>query len=76
MTATTSLIPTGRDEQVLEIPVTVRHDDVLQARLDAICSSPGLLPGPPEVLVNANIGMSLNTPRTSGVRIRPVMCIP
>ncbi len=76
VTAPTSLIPTGRDEQVLEIPVTVRHDDVLQARLDAICSSPGLLAGPPEVLVNANIGMSLNTPGNPGVRFRPVMCIP
>jgi hypothetical protein len=39
---TRSMTATTHDQPVLEIPVTVRHGDVLQAKLDAICSSPEL----------------------------------
>jgi hypothetical protein len=73
---TRSITATADDLQVLEAPVTVRHGDVLKATLDAQCSSPGLLAGPPETLVNANIGITLSRVVMSGVRFRPVMCIP
>jgi len=72
---TRSMTVTSDDRPVFEIPVSVRRGDVLQAKLDATCSSPGLLAGPPEILVNANIGMVLDFP-ISAVRFRPVMCIP
>lgn len=73
---TRSMTATTHDRTVLEIPVTVRHGDMIQTKLDAVCSSPGLLPGPPEILVNANIGSVLVPVGISGVRFRPVMCIP
>jgi hypothetical protein len=73
---TRSITATTHEEQVLEAPVTVRHGDVLKATLDAQCASPGLLAGPPETLVNANIGITLRPVGISGVRFRPVMCIP
>jgi hypothetical protein len=73
---TRSITATANDLQVLEIPLTVRHGDVLQARLDASCSSPGLLPGPPEVLVNAFIGSTIDMMGIPGGRLRAVMCIP
>jgi hypothetical protein len=74
--ATRTITATNNNLQVLEIPVSVRHGDVLQAKLDAVCSSPGLLPGPPEVLVNANIGSTIDIMGIPGGRFRAVMCIP
>jgi hypothetical protein len=73
---TRSITATTNDLQVLEIPLTLRHGDVLEATLDASCSSPGLLPGPPEVLVNANIGSTIDMVGIPGGRLRAVMCIP
>jgi hypothetical protein len=73
---TRSITATTNDLQLLEIPLTLRHGDVLKATLDASCSSPGLLPGPPEILVNANIGSTIDMMGIPGGRLRAVMCIP
>jgi hypothetical protein len=74
--AARTITATNNDLQVLEIPVSVRHGDVLKATLDAVCTSPGLLPGPPEILVNANIGSTIDILGIPGGRFRAVMCIP
>jgi hypothetical protein len=73
---TRSITATTNDLQVLEIPLTFRHGDVLKATLDASCSSPGLLAGPPEVLVNAFIGSTIDRMGIPGGRLRAAMCIP
>jgi hypothetical protein len=70
-----SFTTTGSEFRNLELPMTVRHGDALQLTLDASCTSPGLTE--PDTLVNANIGMALDTPNTvAGLRFNPVFCGP
>jgi hypothetical protein len=70
-----SFTATGSEPRDLQLPMTVRHGDALQLTLDASCTSPGLTA--PDTLVNANIGMVLNSPGTvPGLRFNPVFCGP
>ena len=66
-----SIVSEQRDVQ---FTTRVRHGDAIKMKLDATCTSPGLVPGPPEILVDNNISSGIDFPDHPDVRFRAVMC--
>jgi predicted small lipoprotein YifL len=64
--ATTDPNGTSFGQHDFTLPMTVRHGDVLAVRLDAACTSPGML-------VNSNVGLVMHLP-SGEVRFDPVTC--
>jgi len=62
------------EERDVQFTTRVRHGDAIKMKLDATCISPGLVPGPPEKLVDNNISSGIDFPDHPDVRFRAVMC--
>jgi hypothetical protein len=71
VTRSFTVTTTGSDARFgtreFKLPMSVRHGDTLSVRLDASCTSPGML-------VNANIGMVMQPPGRDDVKFKPVTC--
>jgi hypothetical protein len=71
VTRSFTVTTTGSDSRFgtreFKLPMSVRHGDTLSVRLDASCTSPGML-------VNANIGMVMQPPGRDDVKFKPVTC--